>query len=138
MTITVLRLSRARTDHVGLTSSLEVAQLPRGGLRSNADMQAYQDQSFVLRGTLPATWPKGGRVAWARGESRTRPLTGVDESYNPLAGGRKGGKPYLTVTEAKLGEMRVDTSCRPAVVPAWLFTLEGYDSPPQAGCSSSP
>ncbi|MCX5320045.1 hypothetical protein OG847_09720 [Streptomyces sp. NBC_00120] len=33
------------------------------------------------------------------------------------------------MTEAKLGEMRVDTSCRPAVVPAWLFTLEGYDSP---------
>ncbi|MFB7421450.1 hypothetical protein ACFC1L_43600 [Streptomyces sp. NPDC056210] len=107
----------------------EVVQLPRGGLRSNADTQAYQAQSFVLRGTLPATWPKSGRVAWAGGESLTRPLTGVDESYNTLAGGRKGGKPYLAVTGAKLGEMRVDTSRGPAVVPAWLFTLEGYDSP---------
>lgn len=43
----------------------EVIQLPRGGLRSKADMQAYQAQSFVLRGRLPATWPKSGRVAWA-------------------------------------------------------------------------
>jgi hypothetical protein len=92
-------------------------------------MQAYQDRSFVLRGTLPATWPKSGRVAWAGGGSRTRPLMGVDESYNALAGDRKGGKPYLAVTGAKLGEMRVDTSRGPAVVPAWLFTLEGYDSP---------
>ncbi|MFI9781120.1 hypothetical protein ACIHCV_41975 [Streptomyces sp. NPDC051956] len=107
----------------------EVVQLPRGGLRSKADMQAYQAQSFVLRGTLPATWPKVGRVEWAGGESLTRPLTGVDESYNTLAGGRKGGKPYLAVKGAKLGEMRVDTSRGPAVVPAWLFTLEGYDSP---------
>lgn len=64
-----------------------------------------------------------------RGESLTRPLTGVDESYNSLAGGRKGGKPTLAVTGAKLGEMRVDTSRGPAVVPAWLFTLDGYDSP---------
>jgi hypothetical protein len=114
---------------VGFHPMGEVIQLPRGGLRSKADKQAYQDHSFVMEDKLPATWPKDGRVAWAGGGSLTRPLMGADESYKTLAGARVGGKPHLTVTGAKLGEMSVATSRGPAVVPAWLFTLEGYDSP---------
>jgi hypothetical protein len=35
----------------------------------------------------------------------------------------------LTVTGAKLGEMTLATSRGPATVPAWLFTLDGYDTP---------
>ncbi|MFF2847453.1 hypothetical protein ACFVT5_14100 [Streptomyces sp. NPDC058001] len=107
----------------------EVMQLPQGGLRGKNDKHAYEDQSFVLQGTLPATRPKNGRVAWAGGGSLTRPLLAADESYETLAGGHVDGKPHLTVTGAKLGEMRVATSRGPAVVPAWLFTLDGYDSP---------
>ncbi|MER6134480.1 hypothetical protein [Streptomyces sp. NPDC001815] len=107
----------------------DVIQLPRGGLRSTADKQAYKDHSFILEGKLPATWPKDGRVAWAGGGSLTRPLVGADKSYKTLAGARVGGKPHLTVTGAKLGEMSVATSRGPAMVPAWLFNLEGYNSP---------
>jgi hypothetical protein len=106
----------------------EVVQLPRGGLRSQADKQAYQDHNFVLRGTLPDTQPKEGRVTWAGGGSLTRPLTGAVESYKTLAHGRTGGKPHLTVTGMKLGQMSVATSRGPAVVPAWLFTVDGYAS----------
>ncbi|MET8331562.1 hypothetical protein [Streptomyces sp. NPDC005181] len=107
----------------------ETVQLPRGGLRSQADKQAYEDQSFVLRGKLPGTWPKDGRVTWAGGGSVTRPLAGADESYKTLAGAPVNGKPDLIVTGAKLGEMSVATSRGPATVPAWLFTLDGYAFP---------
>ncbi|MDG4859705.1 hypothetical protein P8605_16365 [Streptomyces sp. T-3] len=107
----------------------EVVQLPRGGLRSKADKQAYEDHNFVLAGKLPATWPKDGRVAWSGDRSLTRPLAGADESYETLSHARVGGSPRLTVTGVKLGEMNLDTSRGPALVPAWLFTLQGYDSP---------
>ncbi|MEN1884243.1 hypothetical protein [Streptomyces mirabilis] len=44
-----------------------------------------------------------------------------------LRGGNDG--PHLTVTGVKPGEMTLATSRGPATVPAWLFTLEGYDTP---------
>lgn len=114
---------------VGYHPMGETVQLPQGGLRSPADMQAYKDQSFVLRGELPVIWPKDGQVTWAAGEPLTRPLMGAHESYKTLAGTRVSGKPHLTVTGAKLGEMRVATSRGSATVPAWLFTLDGYATP---------
>ncbi|MFE7706356.1 hypothetical protein ACFU6I_11265 [Streptomyces sp. NPDC057486] len=117
----------------------DVVQLPRGGLRSQADKQVYQDHNLALRGTMPNTGPKNGQVTWAGGRSLTRPLTGAAESYKTLAGGHTDGKPHLTVTGAKLGEMSVATSRGPAVVPAWLFTLDGYASPlKQAAVIPSP
>ncbi|MGH3313697.1 MAG: hypothetical protein ACRDP3_24465 [Streptomyces sp.] len=119
----------AATWRAGYHPMGDVIELPRGGLRSKADKQAYEDQSFVLRGELPATRPQEGRVAWAEGESLTRPLAGVDESYKALAGAHDEGRPHLTVTRAKLGEMTLATSRGPATAPAWLFTLEGYASP---------
>ncbi|MFC5204683.1 hypothetical protein ACFQ5X_50105 [Streptomyces kaempferi] len=87
------------------------------------------DQNFDLRGKLPVTWPENGQVTWAAGKPLTRPLIGADESYRNLAGGRPEGKPPLTVTGVKLGEMRVATTRGPATVPAWLFTLDGYATP---------
>ncbi|MEV7856985.1 hypothetical protein ACIPJO_34300 [Streptomyces sp. NPDC086993] len=107
----------------------EVVQLPRGGLRSQADKQAYQDHNLALRGTTPETELKNGQVTWAGSKALTRPLTGAAESYKALSGGYTGAGPHLTVTGARLGEMRVATSRGPATVPAWLFALDGYDSP---------
>lgn len=107
----------------------EAIQLPRGGLRSQDDKQAYENQNFVLRGELPSTGPKDGQVTWAGGDSRTRPLMGADVSYKTLAGAHASGEPHLTVTGAKLGEMTMATSRGPATVPAWLFTLDGYATP---------
>lgn len=107
----------------------EVGQLPRGGLHSQADKQAYEDQNFVLRGKLPDPGPKDGQVTWPGGNSLTRPLVGADESYKTLASTHNNEKPHLTVTGAKRGEMTLVTSRGPGTVPAWLFTLHGYASP---------
>lgn len=108
----------------------EVIELPRGGLRSKADQQAYEDRRFVLEGALPATGPEDGRVTWAGGGSLARPLVAADESYRALTvGGRIEAGPHLTVTGAKLSEMTVATNRGPATVPAWLFTLDGYAAP---------
>ncbi|MGW3266082.1 hypothetical protein [Streptomyces sp. NPDC001056] len=107
----------------------DVVQLPRGGLRSRAEEEALRDHAVVLRGTLPGAGPKNGRVTWVGGGSVARPMVGAAESYEALAGGRADGKPHLTVTGAKPGRMTVATSRGPAVVPAWLFSLEGYADP---------
>lgn len=106
----------------------EAVQLPKGGLRGRADQQAFRNETFVLRGELPATTPKSGRVTWANGGSLTRPVAGAHKAYKALARARVDG-PHLTVTGAKLGHMTLPTSRGPAKVPAWLFTLEGYASP---------
>ncbi|MFJ9031638.1 hypothetical protein ACIRQP_24595 [Streptomyces sp. NPDC102274] len=106
----------------------DAVQLPGNGFRGDADKRAYETQNFVLRGELPATPRKDGQVRWESGGSLTLPLTGARTAYERVAGGSNDG-PRLTVTGAKLGEMTLATSRGPATVPAWLFSLEGYDTP---------
>ncbi|MFB7715498.1 hypothetical protein [Streptomyces sp. NPDC056105] len=116
----------------------EAVQLPRGGLRSQADKRAYEGQNIILRGELPSTSPRAGQVTWSGGDSLTRPLVDADQSYRALADTQVGGQPHLTVTGVELGEMTMTTSRGPATVPAWLFTLDGYDTPlKQAAALSS-
>ncbi|MFF7144048.1 hypothetical protein ACFZB5_22855 [Streptomyces nodosus] len=107
----------------------EAVQLPKGGLRGQADRQAHENQNFILRGELPGAGPKDGQVRWPGGDSLTRPLVGADQSYRTLAGTHDDGAPHLTVTGAKLGTMTMVTSRGPATVPAWLFSLDGYATP---------
>ncbi|UNZ16903.1 hypothetical protein [Streptomyces sp. 891-h] len=106
----------------------DVIQLPSGGLHSRADKQALRDRNLVLRGELPDTSPKDGKVTWEGGRSLERPVIGAREAYKSLAGSG-GERPHLTVTGAKLGTMTLDTSRGKATVPAWLFSLDGYGSP---------
>ncbi|WP_326721461.1 MULTISPECIES: hypothetical protein [unclassified Streptomyces] len=106
----------------------ESVQLPDGAFRNEDDKLAYMTQNFVLRGKLPAASPKEGKVEWKSGGSLTLPLTGARAAYETVARGGGDG-PHLTVTGAKLGEMSLATSRGPATVPAWLFTLDGYDTP---------
>ena len=106
----------------------ETVQLPEHAFRTDADKRAYTTQSFVLSGQLPTSSPKNGQVKWESGGSLTLPVTGARTAYETLAtGGGKG--PHLTVTGAKLGRTTLATSRGPATVPAWLFTLKGYDTP---------
>ncbi|WP_328362834.1 hypothetical protein OG828_28585 [Streptomyces sp. NBC_00457] len=102
-------------------------QRPEGGWRDAEDEEAYATQNFALSAELPRTH-KGGKVTWQSGETLTLDLMGAREAYETLAG-NSGEGPRLTVTGAELGEMTQATSRGPATVPAWLFTLEGYDTP---------
>lgn len=106
----------------------EVVQLPENAFRSGDDKLAYGARNLVLRGELPATAQKDGKVKWESGGSLTLPLMGAREAFATVAGGSSDG-PHLTVTVVKLGEMSLATSRGPAMVPAWLFALEGYDTP---------
>ncbi|GGX05802.1 hypothetical protein [Streptomyces lomondensis] len=106
-----------------------VVQLPGTGLlRDDADRRAYEIGNFDLRGKLPAAPGGSGRVTWPSGGSLKAPLMDAEQAYKALDTADSPG-PRLTVTGAKPGEMTVATSRGPATVPAWLFTLEGYDSP---------
>ncbi|GAA4939462.1 hypothetical protein GCM10023238_01420 [Streptomyces heliomycini] len=60
---------------------------------------------------------------------------GAKKAYRSFALGRSEG-PRLTVTGARLGETTITTSRGTATVPAWLFTLEGYDA--RSSVSPSP
>lgn len=86
-------------------------------------------KDLVLRGALPPTPRQVGQVTWQRGGSLTLPLTGARKAYETVIHQSKPGGPHLVVTQVKLGEMTLWTSRGPATVPAWLFTLEGYDTP---------
>lgn len=106
----------------------DAVQLPENGFRNETDQRAYATQNFVLGGALPAARPKGGEVRWKRGGSLTLPLIDARTAYETLDRNSSAG-PHLRVTGAELGEMTLATSRGPATVPAWLFTLKGYDSP---------
>ncbi|WP_351222763.1 hypothetical protein [Streptomyces sp. NPDC002133] len=108
----------------------EPVRLPENAFRNDADKRAYGMGSFVLRGELPATPRKDGQVRWESGESLTLPMMGAREALASLSRGGDGG-PHLTVTGAKPGTMTLATSRGRATVPAWLFTLAGYDTPLQ-------
>ncbi|WP_413811734.1 hypothetical protein [Streptomyces sp. OE57] len=106
----------------------DAVQLPANGFRTQADRRAYTTRNVVLRGELPATPHEGGQVRWRSGGSLILPLMGARTAYESVGRGRDDG-PHLTVTGARMGEMTVATSRGPATVPAWLFSLEGYDTP---------
>jgi len=109
----------------------ESVQAPDGAFRTKDDKLAYLSQNFVLRGELPAASDKPdkkGQVKWESGGSLTLPVIGARTAYEKMAPG-SGDGPRLTVTGARLGRMTLATSRGPATVPAWLFTLKGYDTP---------
>ncbi|MFB7114115.1 hypothetical protein [Streptomyces sp. NPDC056190] len=106
----------------------EAVDLPEDAFHDISDKLAYEAQNLALRGQLPATPGKNGRVKWESGASLTLPLMEARQAYEAVARGSNGG-PHLTVTGVKLGEMTLSTSRGPATVPAWLFTLDGYDTP---------
>ncbi|MFP3991744.1 hypothetical protein U9R90_30590 [Streptomyces sp. E11-3] len=107
----------------------EITRIPDGGWRDEADKKAILFRSIVLRGTLPTTVPKRAKVRWESGDSLSRPMESAKRAFGDLAGGNPTEGPYLTVTRVELGEMTVATTRGPATVPAWMFTIDGYDTP---------
>ncbi|WP_055617692.1 hypothetical protein [Streptomyces phaeochromogenes] len=103
-------------------------RLPEGAFHSDTDKQAYQRQNFELRGSLPGAPPKKGEVRWRGGGSLAVPVASARAAYEKV-GGDSGPGPRLIVTGARLGDMAIQTSRGPATVPAWHFTIKGYDTP---------
>ncbi|MFF2205935.1 hypothetical protein [Streptomyces sp. NPDC058145] len=105
----------------------DAVQAPESGWHSQTDKRAYESKNFV-RGKLPTTAADEGKVNWGSGDTLTRPLVGAKEAYQSIALNISEGA-RLTVAGARLGETTIPTSRGTATVPAWLFTLEGYDTP---------
>ncbi|MEU6372702.1 hypothetical protein [Streptomyces sp. NPDC046909] len=118
----------AEVWRAGYYPMADVVQLPDNAFRDEHDKEAYDAQNFVLEGELPTGSPETGKVQWRRGGSLTLPLMDAQEAYGSVARGGNDG-PHLTVTKAELGKTTLVTTRGPATVPAWLFTLEGYDTP---------
>ncbi|MFI6244970.1 hypothetical protein [Streptomyces sp. NPDC051016] len=106
----------------------DAVRIPESGWHTKADEQAYRSRNFLLRADLPTAAPDQGKVEWATGGTLARPLWGARKAYRSFALNDMEG-PRLTVTGAKLGSTTIATSRGPATVPAWLFTLKGYDTP---------
>ncbi|MEV0735187.1 hypothetical protein AB0I51_04295 [Streptomyces sp. NPDC050549] len=106
----------------------DATQPPESGWHSEADKQAYETGNIVRRGKLPTTTITRGKVEWRSGSTMNRPLVEPNTAYQSFARYNSAG-PRLTVTGVKLGETTITTSRGTATVPAWLFTLDGYDTP---------
>ncbi|MEV6612900.1 hypothetical protein AB0N31_03205 [Streptomyces sp. NPDC051051] len=98
------------------------------GRANDESLQQKRARDVVeLRGRLPTT-AVHGTVRWKNGTALSRPLVQSEEAYRSFALNDSEG-PRLAVTGARLGRMTITTSRGAATVPAWLFTLEGYDTP---------
>ncbi|MER7172558.1 hypothetical protein [Streptomyces mesophilus] len=105
-----------------------IVQLPEGGFHSAADRLAYGMQSARLDAELPAAAPPSGQAHFADGTTVTRPHLAARAAFQGLFGSFDD-KHHLTVTGVELGRMTLESSRGPVTVPAWLFTLKGYDTP---------
>ncbi len=107
----------------------DAAPALESGFHNDADNMAHNLENYALRGELPTAAPEEGEVKWKGGKSLTLPLLDAQQTYTALDRFDDPREPQLTVTGATLGEMTIATSRGPATVPAWLFTLKGYDEP---------
>lgn len=106
----------------------DTVQLPDHAFNDEHDKEAYMARRVVLDTELPTEPPAEGTVEWEGGGELSLPLMDARQAFRSIAG-NDGDGPHLTVTAVKLGEAALLTSRGPATVPAWLFTLEGYDTP---------
>lgn len=104
--------------------------VPKGGLRSQADRTAHLKGAYVASKPLPGALPKG-EARWQDGTRRAARALSAEQTVELLGEGDNppDGGPTLKVTAARLGETQVATARGSARVPAWLFTVAGYDAP---------
>ncbi|ONK13561.1 hypothetical protein [Streptomyces sp. MP131-18] len=114
-----------------------LVELPEGGLRDESDTRAFENGSFKALTSLPDE-SADGSIRWENGENGEAgengpvPLRSAADVFGEMDSGIDDHSPdfhALRVTDVEPGEMRLRTSRGPAEVPAWLFTLDGYDTP---------
>lgn len=105
---------------------------PPGGFHSGEDKGAYVEGNFVLRAALPEAPPSATPIRWPDGSTLALPLRSAAQAYGEIdrdPDPDPDREHALPVTGVRFGETAVRTSRGPARVPAWLFTVEGYDTP---------
>ncbi|WP_049566276.1 hypothetical protein [Streptomyces sp. SBT349] len=110
-------------------------QLPEDGLRDE-----FQNGAVRALTSLPGE-SADGAIRWEDGETSTVPLMSAAAAFGEMDSGiaeRVEGYPAMEVTGVEPGEMRLHTSRGPAQVPAWLFTLDGYDTPLRYAAVAAP
>ncbi|MCF2127128.1 hypothetical protein L1I79_11880 [Strepomyces sp. STD 3.1] len=106
----------------------DLTEAPERGFRNKADEHAFATGNFELRGDLSDGSQKSGKVTWRTGASLELPLMEPRKAYEALDRSEAEGT-SLIVTGVRLGAMVHQTSRGPATVPAWLFTVDGYEAP---------
>ncbi|MFF4649074.1 hypothetical protein [Streptomyces sp. NPDC001380] len=107
---------------------------PEGGFRDVADRRAFDGGLFELRAALPRSGGPEGAVVWADGSRASVGVLSARDAYagltrlRPACSARCTGH-RLVVTAVRPGTARLATSRGRATVPAWLFTVRGYDRP---------
>ncbi|MFJ5216817.1 hypothetical protein ACIP98_19120 [Streptomyces sp. NPDC088354] len=122
----------ARAWREGYYPLEDAVRLPDGAFHNEEDKLAYLHRNFTLRRALPGSTARHGHIRWTSGASLPATIMTARQAYETLDrddDGPGAGDAPLTVTEAVLGTTTLNTSRGPARVPAWLFTLDGYDTP---------
>ncbi|MCX5404419.1 hypothetical protein OHA37_11060 [Streptomyces sp. NBC_00335] len=104
-------------------------RLPSGAFRDGYDKTAYAERNFALRGELPARPGQSVRIRWSDGTGLDVTTLSATATYEALTGRAPTRERPLTVTGARSGELTLNTSRGPALVPVWFFELEGYTEP---------
>ncbi|WP_328788595.1 MULTISPECIES: hypothetical protein [unclassified Streptomyces] len=103
---------------------------PPGGFHSGGDKGAYAEGNFLLRAALPDAPPPAAPIHRPDGSTLTLPLRTAAQAYGEIDRGPDRDREHaLPVTGVRFGDTAVRTGRGPARVPAWLFTVEGYDTP---------
>lgn len=90
---------------------------------------AFTAGRWELHADLPDSAPSHGEIRWLDGTAMTSPLLRASAAYeqmsvpNPHQECAPGDCGPLTVIGARLGEVRIQTSRGPAIVPAWQFDV---------------
>ncbi|MEU4834320.1 hypothetical protein [Streptosporangium sp. NPDC023615] len=90
---------------------------------------AFVAGKWELHADLPDSAPSHGEIRWLDGTTMTSPLLRATAAYeqmsmpNPHQKCAPGECGLLTVIGARLGEVQIQTSRGPAVVPAWQFSV---------------
>ncbi|KGN30236.1 hypothetical protein N802_09575 [Knoellia sinensis KCTC 19936] len=105
--------------------------------RPNGFLEASFGNGWIR--TSAALPDVGGRgvIRFGDGSSLSVPLVGAKAAYGQLpqrsgecsADGQPPGCPWLTITQARLSTVQIETSRGPAEVPAWSFTVDGLPQP---------
>jgi hypothetical protein len=104
------------------------------GLSGSENPKDIEDHQFPLDGSLPPDAPVGTRLSWPSGQTRAITALTATQAYEAMTARYRadcgGCSPTRAarVTGARLTTTPIDAVDGPVTVPAWEFTLDGYQA----------